>query len=65
MDGLTYTDAFIGLIFASAFIWAPVFAFAYCRRPFGGSYRNYALAFAGTWFATVAFFVLMSVWESR
>jgi hypothetical protein len=65
MDGITYTEAFIGLVVASAIMWASVFAFAYSRRPFGGSARNYYLAFAVTWFSTVAFLFILTVWENQ
>lgn len=65
MDGITYAEAFIGLLLASVIMWGPIFAFAYARRQFGGSARTYVLAFAGTSFATVAFFVLLTVWENR
>lgn len=64
MDGITGTQALIGLLIAGGVMWAPVFAFAYFRRPFGGSARNYVLAFGGAWFATVAYFVVMAIWES-
>jgi hypothetical protein len=63
MDGISDTEALIGLLIAGGVMWAPVFAFAYFRRPFGGSARNYVLAFGGTWFATVALFVAMAIWE--
>ncbi len=42
----------------------PIFAFAYSRRQFGGSARNYFFAFAATWFATVALFVILTIWEN-
>ena len=61
---VSLTGAFVGLLIASALVWGPFFALAYQRRPFGGTARNYFLAFAGTWAATVAFFVLWTVWEN-
>lgn len=65
MDGITYTDFFIGAMIGSGILWAPIFALAYFRRQFGGSARKYSLAFAGTWFATVATFALLTAWENR
>ncbi len=62
---ITYAEAFIGLLLVSAIMWGPIFAFPYVRRQFGGSARSYVLAFAGTWFATVALLVLLTVWENR
>lgn len=62
------TFVFVGLRSVTAiktsFMWGPIFAFAYARPPFGGSARGCALGFAGAWFATVAFFVLLTVWET-
>ena len=65
MSGVTYTDAIIGLMIGSALFWAPIFAIAYVRNQSRGSPRSYFLAFASTWFATVAFFVLLSLWENQ
>jgi hypothetical protein len=65
MDGISYADAFIGLLLSAAIMWGPIFAFAYYRRQFGGSARSYLLGFVAMWFATVAFFVLLTLWESR
>ena len=65
MDGITYTGAFVGLLLASAFLWGPIFAFAYSRRQFDGSARNYVLAFLGAWLGTIAFFVLLTIWENH
>jgi len=61
---ISLPDAFIGLLIASALLWGPIFAFTYYRRPFGGMARNYFLGFAGTWAATVAFFVFWTIWEN-
>jgi len=61
---VSLTSAFTGLLIASAILWAPIFAFAFHRRSFGGTARDYFLGFAGTWAATVTFFVLWTVWEN-
>ena len=57
--GLTWT----GLAFGAAIMWAAVVGFAYLRRPFGGSARNYALVFVGLWVLTMGTFALMAILE--
>lgn len=65
MDGIGYTEAFIGLVFGSATFWGAIFAFAYSRRQFGGSARRYLFAYSAISIATVALFVLLTAWEKR
>lgn len=43
--------------------WAPVFAFAYSRRNFGGSRRNYLLAWLATSLGSAAFLALLGLAE--
>jgi len=45
-------------------MWGAIFAFAYWRRPFGGSARAYGLAFVGAWSLTMAIFVVMAFLEA-
>ncbi len=61
---VSLTSAFTSLLIASAILWGLIFAFAYHRRSFDGTAQNYFLGFAGTWAATVTFFVLWTVWEN-
>jgi hypothetical protein len=56
------TLLFLGL--GSLLAWAPIFAFAYWRRQFGGSARNYLIAYLATSFASVAILLLMALAES-
>ncbi len=63
MDGVSYDEALAGLAVSTAFVWGAIFLFAWSRRRFGGSAGTYLVAFACTWAATVAFFVLLTLWE--
>ena len=60
---LTLAAMLFFLSFATLLVWAPVFAFAYWRRQFGGTRRGYLKAYLATSFATVAFFLLLGVAE--
>jgi len=60
---MTIPEALLALAAVSLLMWAPVFGFAYARRRFGGSPRNYALAWLAASGATVAGFVLLALVE--
>lgn len=62
--GMTIPEALAMLAVVSLLLWAPVFGFAYARRGFGGSARNYALAWLAASGATVAGFVLLATIEA-
>jgi hypothetical protein len=57
---LTWT----GLAVGAAIMWAAVVAFAYVRRPFGGSARNYIIAFVVLWAVTIGTLTLMAILEA-
>jgi hypothetical protein len=40
-------------------MWGAIVGFAYLRRRFGGSARNYALVFVGLWALTMGALMLM------
>ena len=60
---LTLAAMLFYLSLSALMVWAPIFAFAFWRRQFGGSPRGYFKAYLATSFATVAFFVLLGVAE--
>jgi uncharacterized membrane protein YqgA involved in biofilm formation len=47
----------------AAILWGAIVGLAYARRPFGGSSRNYVLAFVGLWVVTMAVLALMAIAE--
>ena len=52
-----------GLAVAAAIMWGAIVGFAYLRRPFGGSSRNYLLAFIALWLLTIGTLTLMAIAE--
>jgi len=45
-------------------MWVAIVGFAFVRRSFGGSARNYALAFLGLWALTMGSLALMAIMEA-
>ncbi len=52
VDGITHTDALIGLMLSAAGLWGAVFGFAYSRRQFGEPARSYLIGFGIAWSGT-------------
>ena len=60
---LNALGAFLLFTLPSLSVWAPIFAFAYSRRNFGGSDRNYALACLVTSIGTAALVAIVGLIE--
>ena len=60
---ISLTGMLLALSFSVLVTWAPIFAFAYWRRQFGGSARGYFKAYLLTSAGTVAFFILLGLAE--
>ncbi|HEY0131769.1 MAG TPA: hypothetical protein VGB57_10220 [Allosphingosinicella sp.] len=61
---MTIPEALVAVAIVSALMWAPIFGFAYARRRFGGSARNYLGAWLAVSAATAASFVLLAAIET-
>jgi hypothetical protein len=61
---LSILGALAALSVSALLVWAPVFAFAYARRRFGGTWQNYLKAYLSVCALTVAAFVLLGLVEN-